>query len=135
MNMTLIDIINDTDLPSSKKAQLIEAVQQTSLNDWCKLVHQNAKDHGWWDEQRSFGDLIALMHSELSESLEEYRNGKNHIYFGENYKPEGIAIELADVVIRIMDYFGFMGWNLETAIDIKHKYNIERPFKHGGKKI
>ena len=135
MKYPIIEAIDKSDMSRSDKSKLKESVKNTSLNDWCKLVHQNAKDHGWWDEKRSFGELIALMHSELSEALEEYRNGKNHVYFGENYKPEGIAIELADTVIRIMDYFGYMGWNLETAISIKHKYNIERPFKHGGKKI
>ena len=32
-------------------------------------AHAIAKDHGWWDEERTFGDLIALVHSELSEAL------------------------------------------------------------------
>lgn len=49
-------------------------------------------------------------------------------------KPEGEAIELADVVIRIMDYFGAMGWNLEDCIALKHEYNSGRPYRHGGKK-
>ena len=33
-----------------------------------------AKDHGWWDEPRTFGDCIALVHSELSEALEANRD-------------------------------------------------------------
>ena len=32
-----------------------------------------ARDHGWWDTERTFGDCIALVHSELSEALEAYR--------------------------------------------------------------
>lgn len=48
-------------------------------------------------------------------------------------KPEGEAVELADVVIRIMDYFGHRGWDLEQVIQDKHEYNKTRPYRHGGK--
>jgi hypothetical protein len=50
-------------------------------------------------------------------------------------KTEGEAIELADAVIRIMDYFEAMGWDLEEAIRIKSAYNETRPYRHGGKTI
>ena len=38
-----------------------------------KEAHAIAREKGWWDEPRTFGDLIALVHSELSEALEVYR--------------------------------------------------------------
>lgn len=125
-----------------------------NLNDWAKVVHANAVEHGWWQEDRSFGEIIALCHSELSEALEEYRKGKkpNEIYCGEcncqceyltedcsrdinKRKPEGIATELADCIISILDYCGKEGIDIEEAIKIKHEYNIHRPYRHGGKKI
>ena len=129
------------------------------LNKFRDEIHQNAVDHGWWEEERSFGDIIALCHSELSETLEEYRNGHKptEVYYscGKDYncglyepggvnkecigcvkhKPEGIPIELADCIIRILDYCGYEGIDIEAAIRTKHEYNKTRPYKHGGKVI
>ena len=130
------------------------------LNELAKEVHQNATDHGWWEEPRTFGEIIALCHSELSEALEEYRNGHkpNEVYINctdkdieecmdkhntsldiclgcSHAKPEGIPIELADCIIRILDYCGKEGIDIEEAIRIKHEYNKTRPYRHGGKAI
>lgn len=123
------------------------------LNELAKEVHENAVAHGWWKKEPSFGDIISLCHSELSEALEEYRAGKDEIYYrctrnGNiahvcdgvcppcNYgQPEGIAIELADCILRILDYCGHAGIDIDEAIALKHEYNKTRPYKHGGKRI
>lgn len=105
-----------------------------SINLFASQVHQNAIDHGWWTEKKSVGDICALMHSEVSEAFEEYRNGKPMHYIVDG-KPEGVAVELIDVVIRVFDYLASEKIDIEKLLIEKHQYNITRPFKHDGKKL
>ena len=105
------------------------------LNELAQELYSNAKEHGWWDEPRSFGDIIALCHSELSEALEEYRNGKPMIYYGTDKKPEGVAVEMIDCIIRILDWCGHENIDADKILKIKHEYNKTRPYRHGGKKV
>ena len=105
-----------------------------TIDEIAKDIHENAKKHGWWDDERSFGEIIALCHSELSEALEAYRNHEPLIWLNED-KPDGIAVEMIDCMIRILDYLKKEGLNIEFILREKHNYNKSRPYKHGGKKI
>jgi NTP pyrophosphatase (non-canonical NTP hydrolase) len=80
--------------------------------DYKQLIsecHQTAVEHGWWDEPRAEDELICLFHSEVSEAFEEYRAHKplDLVYYkDDNPKPEGIPVELADLLVRIFDLLG-----------------------------
>ena len=105
-----------------------------SFNAVQRQVYQTAVEHGWY-EDASFndGEKIALMHSELSEALDALRHGD----LPDSHIPEfrGTEAELADVIIRIMDYAQHKGLNVAGAIVAKAAYNDDRPYKHGGKRF
>lgn len=105
------------------------------INDLVKRAYENSKKHGFWNEEKNFGEVIALMHSELSEAFEKHRNGKKikEIYYEQGEKPCGIPSELADVVIRVFDFCGGNDIDLEKIILEKMQYNETRPYKHGKK--
>lgn len=120
----------------------------TILNAFADEVHKNAVTHGWWEEERSFAEIIALCHSELSEALEEYRKDADICYYYDNdgdictdmtayngEKLEGIGVELADCVLRILDYCGKENIDIAEILKLKHEFNKTRDFKHGGKRI
>ena len=83
-----------------------------------KEAHAIAKGKRWWDKPRAFGDLIALVHSELSEALEAYRRHLpgTLVQFPEDGSLEGVPYELADVVIRVADMAEWYGENLAPYV-------------------
>ena len=106
---------------------------ESRFNDAAREVHRTAVDKGWWEKPRNDGEIIALMHSELSEALEALRHGNPP----DNHIPEfsGVEAEMADVIIRIMDFGEARGYMIAEAVSAKIKYNRTREYKHGGKKF
>ena len=126
------------------------------LNELSKEVHKIAAKKGWWDDPRpTFGDIIALCHAELSEALGAYRLDIPMVYYAcvgckdKDFtdiacepdckyrvdRPEGIAVELADCILHILDYCGHEGIDIDRIIREKIEYNKTRTYRHGGKRL
>lgn len=104
------------------------------VNELVEKAHKRATEAGWWNPGKSPLEIHMLIVSEVAEATEEVRDCKNPFYFNPNGKPEGEAVELIDAVIRICDYFGHKGWDMEKMIKAKMRYNETRPHRHGDKK-
>lgn len=135
------------------------------MNDLAFDIHQANVTAGWWDKpavyhelralvanndasllpaldkafERNEGEIIALIHSELSEGLEGLRKGLNDDHLPHRPMTE---VELADALIRIFDYAGKKGYDLGGALVEKLEYNQHREdhkrenrAKDGGKKF
>lgn len=102
-----------------------------------KSCYNTAVSKGWWGHVGGtplvMASKISLMHSELSELLEVVRNGDGWSEKTPEFKKS--EEELADLVIRVMDFAQHYNIRLPEAIIAKMEFNKDRPYKHGGKTI
>ena len=124
--------------------EINESYGDISLLELMKESNKTAIEHGWWDlpliggipVERNIGEILSLWHSEISEALEEWRNGRqiDEIYYEANGKPAGFPVEVADLLIRISDICEHNGIPVIRALKEKMSYNKTRPYRHGGKR-
>lgn len=94
---------------------------------WC---HEAQVKAGWWTDlatgqrkDRNVGELLALIHSEVSEALEAHRKD---LMDDKLPHRKGIEVELADAVIRIFDLAGALKLDIAGALVEKMAYNAQR---------
>ena len=110
-----------------------------SINELAVEIHQNNVDAGWWDKPREKGTLLMLVVSEIAEAMEGERKDLMDDHLPHRKMAE---VELVDAVIRILDYAGAFGYDVEGAIAEKLEYNkqradhkLENRAKEGGKQF
>ncbi len=111
-----------------------------TLDEIAREAINNARAKGFHDEDESPPSAIrqiawmGLLCTEAAEAIECIRRGESHFHYRDDGKPEGLASELADIVIRACDSAGALGIDIERAVREKLAYNRSRPHRHGGKR-
>ena len=109
----------------------VTLVTDGGLDLLAALLHETAKEKGFWDGEYSHdkvGNKLALVHSEVTEVLEAIRKSKGSEY---------IVEEMADVIIRLLDIYAAMRneeqilHSLDEILEKKININKERPKLHG----
>lgn len=120
------------------------------INELAQKVHQNAKDKGFYEKEKNIGEMLSLIHAEVSEALEadrkdNYATGQQLAFPTANYDDAhfkrhyeawikgSFEEEMADIVIRVLDMCAFKKIDLERHIEAKIRYNTLRQKYHGKK--
>lgn len=100
-----------------------------AFNELAKTIYGITAEKGFWDNERNDAEMIALMHSELSEALEGLRHGDPPDQHLPEYKSS--EVELADCIVRILDMAYGRKLRVAEALLDKVAFNAGRPRLHG----
>ncbi len=120
------------------------------INEIAKEIHQNAVNKGFFEGEKNIGEMLCLIHSEVSEALECDRKGhhcdneqvirinaiESDILFKIEFKnvvKDTFGAELADILIRDLDLAAFKNIDLEQFVKAVMRNNSLREYKHGKK--
>lgn len=132
--------MSNASLPPSEERKRILRIGLQDAQDRVLAVN---KANGWFEDDRTVGDDLALIHSEVSEALEAFRDWgledatAKPTPLGEISlpKPEGFGSEMADILIRLLDTCERRGVDLAFEFERKLAHNTQRGYKHGGKNL
>lgn len=119
----------------------------SNLTQWSKEIHEANKAKGFYDDEKNIGEMLALIHSEVSEALEAHRSGEFFVNHEDLKSPpdsqfrelflfhikDTFEDEVADILIRVLDLCGYLGIDIDFHVHAKLKYNATREYKHGKK--
>lgn len=124
----------------------LPVLAEDALEWLCTFCHAEQLKKGWGTDpdgsvpgpHHLVPRALLLMHSEISEAMEEIRKPgiePSSIYLSAGAKPEGFVVELADLLIRVFDLCGRYRLPLAKAMALKLDHNRTRPPRHGGKRF
>jgi hypothetical protein len=121
--------VDCTDTAQTRQSFELDA-QAEAIQAMVAECHGRAFNAGWYDNpltgqpiERNVGELLALVHSEVSEALEGHRKNLNDAHLPHR---KMIEVELADTLIRIFDLAGYMKLDVGGAYHEKLLYNETR---------
>lgn len=134
------------------------AVVPVGLNDLAKAIHANNVEKGFYEKEKNIGEMLCLIHSEVSEALEADRKGRYcdihpimlggiaNANYGYTFHDDKVAKEhyelyikgtfeeeMADIFIRVLDMCAYKGIDIVAHVSAKIRYNKSREKYHGKK--
>lgn len=140
----------DVSTSASVEANPMLAEVPVGLNDLACAIYERNVEKGFYENSKNIGEMLCLIHSEVSEALEADRKEKysagvimnvvngwvGDSDFVESYKKQvkgTFEEEMADIFIRVLDLCAFKGIDIEQHVKAKMRYNLTREKYHGKK--
>ncbi len=96
-------------------------MEATDLNDYMAQVRELIDAKGFSSDQEQIWQMLALIHSEISEAADAYKKGRSY---------DEVGTELADAIIRILHLCSALDVDIEALYQAKMAKNWQRPYRY-----